>query len=400
MVYSYPARALIDIAALTHNAKRLLAQAPAPAHLGVVKADAYGHGHASVAVALARAGYPAVGVAQIEEALSVRDALDLAGFSDVKLFSWVIPADGTLVATEAIERGIEVAASTPVQVAMLSDCASAAHPARLHLKVDTGMSRAGATLAEFADLVDAALAAPGIRVVGVWSHLACADDFSEGALQATAHQKEVFDSACSLLQQRGVTDVVRHIGATSVTFWHPQLHYDMVRDGIGLYGLTPNPVTASSEELGLLPVMNLEANLMQVKRIPAGSLVSYGGTWVAPTDRWLGLVPLGYGDGVPRHASNQAEVSVYSSAAPGGTFRAKVAGRVCMDQFMIDLGPAVTPEGVEIPAPAVAGDSVVLFGNPTRYPGCPSVDDWAQACDTINYEIVTRLGSRVPREYV
>ncbi|MDO5061117.1 MAG: alanine racemase [Actinomycetaceae bacterium] len=397
MVYSYPARALIDINALTHNAKLLLRKAPETRHLGIVKADAYGHGHSSIAVALGRAGYQAIGVAQIEEALAVRDALDLAGFSDVMLFSWVIPADGTLVASEAIERGIEVAASTPVQVAMLADCATAENPARLHLKLDTGMSRAGATLVEFPQLVEAALASDSLKIVGLWSHLACADDFSEDALKATANQKAIFDAGCEILSSYGVTDFIRHIGATSVTFWHPQLHYDMVRDGIGLYGLTPNPKLASSDELGLMPVMNLVANLMQVKRVAAGAIVSYGGTWKAPTDRWLGLVPLGYGDGVPRHASNTAEVSVYSS---GKMQRAKVVGRVCMDQFMIDLGPAVDEKGMELPAPAVPGDSAVLFGNPERFPGCPSVDEWAQACDTINYEIVTRLGSRVPREYV
>ncbi|EEH64697.1 alanine racemase [Gleimia coleocanis DSM 15436] len=397
MVYSYPARALIDIAAITHNAKLLLAKAPNTQHLGVVKADAYGHGHASVAVALARAGYRAIGVAQIEEALAVRDALDIAGFYDVMLFSWVIPADGTLVASEAIERGIEVAASTPVQVAMLNDCAMLRNPARLHLKIDTGMSRAGATLDEFAQLIEDALAAPNIKIVGVWSHLACADELTEDGMAATNAQKDVFDRACQMLSDYGVRDFTRHLGATSVTLWHPQLQYDMVRDGIGIYGLTPNPETASSEELGLMPVMNLSANLMQVKRIKQGAKVSYGGTWVAETDRWLGLVPLGYGDGVPRHASNHAEVSVY---AGGRVMRCPVVGRVCMDQFMIDLGPAVDAQGVDLPAPAVAGDTAVLFGNPERFPGCPSVDDWAQACDTINYEIVTRLGSRVPREYV
>lgn len=397
MVYSYPARALIDIEALTHNAKLLMRKAPQTQHLGIVKADAYGHGHASVAVALARAGYQAIGVAQIEEALTVRDALDLAGFSDVMLFSWVIPADGTLVASEAIERGIEVAASTPVQAAMLADCATAKNPARLHLKLDTGMSRAGATLEEFPALIEAALASKSLKIVGIWSHLARADEFSKDGVEATAAQKAVFDAGCKLLTDAGVTDFTRHIGATSVTLWHPELCYDMVRDGIGLYGLTPNPEVASSEELGLMPVMNLVANLMQVKRVKAGATVSYGGTWTAPTDRWLGLVPLGYGDGVPRHASNAAEVSVYSG---NHQQRAKVVGRVCMDQFMIDLGPATGADGKPLPAPAVAGDAAVLFGNPEKFPGCPSVDEWAQACDTINYEIVTRLGSRVPREYV
>ncbi|MCS4484577.1 alanine racemase [Gleimia sp. 6138-11-ORH1] len=397
MVYSYPARALIDISALTHNAKLLMQKAPQTRHLGIVKADAYGHGHASIAVALARAGYQAIGVAQIEEALTVRDALDLAGFSDVTLFSWVIPADGTLVATEAIERGIEVAASTAVQVAMLADCANPQNPARLHLKIDTGMSRAGATLEEFPALVEAALASDSLKIVGIWSHLSHADEFSEGGVEATAMQKEVFEAGCKLLSEAGVTDFIRHLGATSVTLWHPELRYDMVRDGIGLYGLTPNPAVATSAELGLMPVMNLVANLMQVKRVVAGATVSYGGTWKAPTDRWLGLVPLGYGDGVPRHASNAAEVSVYSGQRQ---LRAKVVGRVCMDQFMIDLGPAVDENGQALPPPAVAGDATVLFGNPLKFPNCPSVDDWAKACNTINYEIVTRLGSRVPREYV
>ena len=183
--------------------------------------------------------------------------------------------------------------------------------------------------------------------------------------------------------------------ATGGLLWHPAARMDLVRVGIGLYGLSPDPSVATSAELGLRPVMRLESALVQVKRIDAGQAVSYGGTWSAPTDRWVGLVPLGYSDGVPRAASSAGPVSV-------GGLRTSVVGRVCMDQVVIDLGPAVDETGAPLPAAARVGDTAVLWGSPepSGQEAVPTADEWAQACGTINYEIVTRLGARIPRCYV
>ena len=212
---------------------------------------------------------------------------------------------------------------------------------------------------------------------------------------------------------------MRHLAATAGLLWHPAARLDLVRAGIGLYGLSPDPAVATSADLGLRPAMRLEAPLVQVKRVPAGQAVSYGGTWTAPTDRWLGLVPLGYADGVPRAASGTGPVTVLTASGP---YRTRVVGRVCMDQLVIDLGPAwgvpdATTEDAQdgdagqdsaqgtsgLPtrrAPAAAGDTAVLWGDPATTPGVPTADDWARACGTINYEIVTRLGPHVPRVYV
>ena len=170
---------------------------------------------------------------------------------------------------------------------------------------------------------------------------------------------------------------------------------DLVRVGIGLYGLSPDPSVATGAELGLRPAMRLESPLVQVKRIEAGQAVSYGGTWSAPTDRWVGLVPLGYSDGIPRAASSAGPVGVGSLMTP-------IVGRVCMDQVVIDLGPARDETDALLPAPAQVGDTAVLWGAPDAVgqETVPTADEWAQACGTINYEIVTRLGARVPRCYV
>jgi len=170
---------------------------------------------------------------------------------------------------------------------------------------------------------------------------------------------------------------------------------DLVRVGIGLYGLSPDPSVATGAELGLRPAMRLESPLLQVKRIEAGQAVSYGGTWSAPTDRWVGLVPLGYSDGIPRAASSAGPVGV-------GSLMTSVVGRVCMDQVVVDLGPAVDETGAPLPAPARVGETAVLWGAPevSDQEAIPTADDWAQASGTINYEIVTRLGTRVPRCYV
>ncbi|EPD30989.1 alanine racemase [Gleimia europaea ACS-120-V-Col10b] len=386
----YPAVAEVDVAALVANAARMRHFAPEVRHLGIVKADAYGHGRHQVARALALAGYDILGIAQLAEALELSDFLKREGFSQVSVFSWILPVADEAAIRQAIEAGIELSVSNLDQLHLIE---RQGLPARIHLKVDTGMGRAGAISTEFPALALAASKAKHANVVGVWSHLARADEAGEEGKQATRLQIKIFNEAVQAAANVGLTGFARHLAATSGQIWHEDAHFDMVRDGIGLYGLSPDPHHSASLDLGLQPVMTLKADLVQVKRVPRGQTVSYGGTWVAPTDRWLGLVPLGYGDGIPRHAAGKGPVSVYTRA---GRIDTRVVGRVCMDQFVIDLGPVAGSQ-----PPALAGDTVVLFGNPKaeNTPGCPLADDWAQACGTINYEIITRLGARVPRAY-
>ena len=252
------------------------------------------------------------------------------------------------------------------------------------------MSRAGAVPEDVAALAAAARTAQDIgavEVVGLWSHLSRADEPDSGS---TEDHLERFLEAEAQVRATGLAPGIRHLAATGGLLWHPGARLDLVRAGIGLYGLSPDPHVATSPELDLHPAMRLEARLTQVKQVPAGQAVSYGGTWQAPTRRWLGLVPLGYGDGIPRAAASAGPVTV-------GGLRTHVVGRTCMDQVVIDLGPAVDDDGVPLPAPAAAGDVVVLWGDPATSPGAPTADEWAEVCSTINYEIVTRLGARVPR---
>ncbi|MDO5720709.1 MAG: alanine racemase [Actinomycetaceae bacterium] len=386
---AYAGWARIDNAALAHNARMLRQSAPAQEHMGIVKADAYGHGAVPVSRALIEAGYRMLGIAQIDEALTVRRALGAAA-DNTRIFSWIIPPAHEGALREAVRAGIELSAST---VADILAIAAIGIPARIHLKVDTGMSRAGALIEDFPALVAAAVQARdrGVETVGIWSHLACADEVGGLAQRATDRQIEIFQRALEIAAEGGLGHVTRHLAATSGQLWHPSARYDLVRDGIGLYGLTPNPQHATTVELGLRPVMTVGAPLMLVKHLRAGTAVSYGGTWTAPHDTWIGLIPLGYGDGVPRLASNRARVSVYTEA---GVIDAPIIGRVCMDQFVVKLGQGTS-------APARIGDTAILFGDPSRADtrGCPTADEWAEACQTINYEIVTRIGPRVPRVY-
>lgn len=405
-------RAVIDLDALAHNA-RVLADVAGVPWMAVVKADAYGHGLGPVALTCLRAGATWLGVAQLAEALHLRGLLDASGVArplpgrdpdpgHPRLLCWLAPVLSPERAAvpgsplrAALEADLDLSASTTGQLAAVAAAGAAgraarpgATPARIHLKVDTGMSRAGAVASGLPALADAARGAQeagDVEVVGLWSHLSRADEPASGS---TEEHLSRFRAAEQVVREAGLSPRVRHLAATGGLLWHPAARLDLVRAGIGLYGLSPDPGVATVDELGLRPVMRLEAPLTQVKRVPAGRAVSYGGTWTAPTDRWLGLVPLGYADGLPRTASSAGPVAVNG-------VRTSVVGRVCMDQVVIDLGP---DDGGG--APAAAGDLAVLWGDPTAAgadPATPTAQDWAQACGTIGYEIVTRLGARVPR---
>ena len=404
-------RAVIDLEAVAHNG-RLLAQTAGVPWMAVVKADAYGHGLGPIALTALSAGASWLGVAQLAEALTLRALLDEAGVARPveepsgqapRVLSWLLPVmDPARAACEdsplraALKADLDLSVSTLSQLEALAAAARAqATTARLHLKVDTGMSRGGAMAEDLPALAAAlrrAVDEGAVDVVGLWSHLSRADEPTSGS---TEEHLVRYRQAERIVREAGLTPSIHHLAATGGLLWHPEARMDLVRAGIGLYGLSPAPSVTTGAELGLRPAMRLESELVQVKRIDVGQAVSYGGTWSAPTDRWVGLVPLGYSDGVPRAASSTGPVGI------GGMMTA-IVGRVCMDQVVIDLGPAQDETGSSLPAPAQVGDTAVLWGAPDALgqEAVPTVDEWAQACGTINYEIVTRLGARIPRCYV
>ena len=398
----YPSSAAVDLAAIRHNLGVLRAAAPGALQLATVKANAYGHGLLPVARAALDGGADWLGVAQLAEAFTLRHGLDEAGVAraDAPILAWISTSSSDFAA--AIEADIDLSVSWTWVLADI--CAAArevGRPARVHVKIDTGMSRAGSTLADLPALASALRMAADdglVDIVGAWSHMSRADDPSEAGNASTASHVRIFEEGLAILADAGITPRIRHLSATSGILWHPEAHYDMVRAGIGLYGLSPDPAVATSEQLGLIPALELRAPLTSVKVIEEGTPASYGGTWVAPTRRWIGLVPLGYGDGILRAVSNKARVVVHTASGP---FNAPLIGRVCMDQFMVDLGPAEgspgTPTARSGQAPAIPGDIATLFGSGIG--GEALADDWAQAAGTINYEIVTHLGAHIPRIY-
>ena len=215
-----------------------------------------------------------------------------------------------------------------------------------------------------------------VRVTGLWSHFACADEPDH---PANAAQRKSFDEACALAEDAGLRPEVRHLANSAGALLHPDARHDLVRLGIASYGLSPAPDVVTEEALGLVPAMTVRGVVVLTKELAAGDGVSYGHTFVAPEPMRVALVPMGYGDGIPRHASSTAEVLVDGVRAP-------VLGRICMDQFVVGA-----PE-------ARAGDEVVLFGPGSQ--GEPTATDWARWCGTINYEIVTRMGGRQTRLWV
>jgi alanine racemase len=373
------AEIVVDLDAISDNVATLRArvreQAPNALMMTVVKADGYGHGLVGSARAARAGGADWLGVAVLEEALALRAAGDTG-----PLLAWLaVPGEDY---TGAVETGVDLTAYSPAQVAEIAAAARAVgFRARLQLKVDTGLSRGGATEAAWPALVEAAADAEqsgAVQVTGVWSHFACSDEPDHPSNEL---QEKAFVHALQVVDAFGIEPEVRHLSNSGGALLRPWSAYDMVRCGIASYGLSPAPDVVTSRELGLVPAMTARARLALVKGLDAGASVSYGHTWTADRDTTVGLVPVGYGDGVPRHASSTAKVLAAGEQRP-------IAGRVCMDQLVVDLDDAE----------AEAGEWAVLFGNGED--GAPTAQDWAEACGTISYEIVTRIGGRFRRRYV
>ncbi|UBU14379.1 alanine racemase [Nonomuraea gerenzanensis] len=369
-----PAEARVDLAAIRHNVALLKERAGGVEVMGAVKADAYGHGLVPTSEAVLEGGASRLGTAFVREALELR-----AGGVSAPILSWLITPGEPL--DEALAAGIELSAA---DARLLDEIAAAARrtgrTARLHLEADTGMSRGGSPLAAWPGLLERALAlrAEGVlEIVGLWSHFACADLPGHPSIE---RQLEAYETALKLAEQVGAagSGVIRHLANSAAAVTLPAARFDLVRPGIAMYGLSPIPELG---DFGLRPAMTLTARVGLVKRVTEGSGVSYGHLYTTERETTLGLVPLGYADGVLRHATGRAEVLA-------GGRRRLIAGRVCMDQFMIDMGDD----------PLSAGDEVVLFGPGDG--GEPTAQEWADTLGTITHEIVTRIGARVPRVHV
>ncbi|HLL66108.1 MAG TPA: alanine racemase [Micromonosporaceae bacterium] len=361
----------IDLDAITGNVARLRAGTSAEV-MAVVKADGYGHGMVPAARAALAGGATWLGVCTLDEALALR----AAGIT-APVLAWLL-APG-LPLHRAVSADVDLSAASLAGLAELVEAGRlAGRPTRVHLKADTGLGRGGAGLADWPALVEAAAKAQAdgaIEVVGVWSHFANADapEHPTNNGQLTA-----FRAAVAAAEAAGLTPRYRHLANSAATLVRPDTHFNLVRPGLAVYGLSPMPGRAA--EFGLRPAMSVRARVALAKRVPAGQGVSYGHAYTTDRETTLALIPLGYADGVPRIAGNAGPVAL------GGRVR-HIAGRVCMDQIVLDCGDA----------PVAAGDVAVLIG---PGPGEPTADDWAEVCATINYEIVTRMGSsRVPRVY-
>ncbi len=363
---THNAELVVDLDQYRANLAALRAAAPGALQMAVVKADAYGHGMVPVARA-ARDVADWLGVATPAEALTLRAAGD-AG----PLLCWLTVPGAPF--TELAEAGVEVTASTADQLAAIAD---ASDLARAQLKVDTGLSRNGALGPQWDELVATAArlqAAGRIRITGVWSHFACADEPHD---PANDRQEQVFVAAVDDLRAAGIDPGLRHLANSAAVVTRPSSHFDLVRVGIASYGIAPDPAVPVPQ---VRPVLTARTVLANVKRVPAGAAVSYGRRWIADRTTTLGLVPVGYGDGIHRTASNRAEVGFAGERLP-------VRGTICMDQMVVDLGDRS----------ARIGDPVTLFGPGDD--GEPSAQDWADAAGTIAYEIVTRLQGRWSRTY-
>ncbi|ORW98951.1 alanine racemase [Mycolicibacillus trivialis] len=367
------AEAAIDLGAIAHNIGVLREKAGSAQVMAVVKADGYGHGAAQVARAAVGAGAAELGVATIDEALALR-----ADGVTAPVLAWLHRPGTDFAPALAADVGIGISSVNQLD-ALLDAVTRTGRTATVTVKVDTGMNRNGARAAEFPALLDAlrrAAADDAIRLRGLMSHLACADepDHPSNNLQA-----QRFSELLTMAADHGVRFEVAHLANSPATMTRPDLAYDMVRPGVAVYGLSPLPHLG---DLGLIPAMTLKTTVVLVRPLRTGEGVSYGQTWIADRDTTVALLPIGYADGVFRPLSGRFEVLINGR-------RRRNVGRVCMDQFVVDLGPG--------PVDVDEGDEAVLFG--PGQAGEPLAQDWADMLGTIHYEVVTSPRGRVTRTY-
>jgi alanine racemase len=365
-----PTRIRIDLDALTHNLRALRAHAGVPV-MGIVKANAYGHGLVPVGLHLQAQGVEQLGVAFLEEGVALRRA-------GVTVPILVMGGIFGPQAAALISNDLEITVSSIDKLRQVEAAAGAlGRKAVVHLKIDTGMERIGVHSYHAGPFIEAAVASRWCTVKGVYSHLACADD-PDSAM--TGQQLGRFLEACAHFERIGAPMPIRHLANSGGVLHFPASHLDLVRPGIALYGVLPDP--AARATVALRPVLSLASQVVYFKVVPAGQTVSYGATWAPPADTRLVTIPIGYGDGWPRALSSRGEVLIRGRRLP-------MVGRVCMDQFMVDLGPQGT---------AYNEDEVVLIG--TQDGAAIRCEDVAAAAGTIPYEILVNLNGRIPRDYV
>ena len=364
-----PSRIRIDLDALSHNLQAIRAQVGVPV-MGIVKANAYGHGLVQVARHLQAQGVDQLGVAFVEEGIALRKAgitapiLVLGGIFGPQVAQFIVHDLEITVSSLDKLRQVEAAAE------------SLGRKAIIHLKIDTGMERVGVHSYSCGPFIEAAAASKWCVLKGTYSHLACADD---PASPMTLQQLARFEDACAHFERIGAPMPLRHLANSGGVLHFPQTWLDLVRPGIVLYGVLPDP--ASKPTIDVRPALSLVSQVVYFKVVRAGNTVSYGATWTAERDTRVVTIPIGYGDGFPRALSSRGQVLIHGHRQP-------LIGRMCMDQFMVDLGPEGT---------AYNEDEVVLIGR--QGPETVSAEDVAQLAGTIPYEILTGLNERIPREY-
>ncbi len=366
--------ATIDLGAIAHNVQAIQSHIGNADIMAVVKADAYGHGLVQSARAAIAGGATWLGVALLSEAIELRQA----GIT-TPILAWLYTADDQI--DQCIAQDVEIAVNSLWAVDMIADQAKQLNViARVQIKVDTGLGRNGVTMADLTQLSERLLHhqnAGTLQVTGVMSHFAYAD---EPTHQTVLDQTHRFDHALEIIRGIGLTPQHIHLANSAAIMSLPDTTYTMVRPGIAIFGIAPSP-QISNVGIDLKPAMSVYSPVVLVRDVPAGTGVSYGHQYVTATESRLALIPAGYADGIPRHASNRAPLLLNQK-------QFTIAGRVCMDQFSIDIGNH----------PVAVGDVACLFGDPAK--GEPSIDAWATACDTINYEIMTRIGPRSHRTFI
>lgn len=372
----------IDLDAISHNTREIRRlTAPSAEIVGVVKADGYGHGAVEVSKCILQNGVTRLAVSQLDEAIQLRQH--------------GIQAPILLLSDLEPERTDALLAYDVAQIVFtrefaqfLSERASAAGKIlKIHIKLDTGMGRVGFRGEDpqtVEDILEIA-SMPGLYIEGIFTHFAVSDEAGEEDVAYTKRQFDLFQQVCTALKARGLQIPLCHVANSAAILRLPETHLDAVRAGIILYGFHPSSVTAGGEAK-LLPAMTFKARLTAVKKVPAGTSLSYGCTYTTKRESVIATVPVGYADGYFRALSNKARVLIQGMSAP-------ICGRVCMDQFMVDVTDLVA-QGLQV----CVGDEVVLMGRQGDEE--ISAEELARLCGTINYEIICSPGKRVPKRYL
>jgi alanine racemase len=367
------AEAVVDLGAIEHNVRLLREHAGRAQVMAVVKADGYGHGATQVARASLAAGAAELGVATVDEALALR-----ADGISAPVLAWLHPPG--IDFGPALLADVQIAVSSVRQLDELLDAVRrTGRTATVTVKVDTGLNRNGVPPAQYPSMLAAlrqAVAEDAVRPRGLMSHMVHADRPDSPINNVQAQR---FTDMVAQARNQGPRFEVVHLANSSTTMSRPDLAFDLVRPGIAVYGLSPVPELG---DMGLIPAMTVKCAVALVKSIRAGEGVSYGHTWIADRDTNLALLPIGYADGVFRMLGGRLDVLINGRRRPG-------VGRICMDQFLVDLGPG--------PLDVAEGDEAILFGPGTR--GEPTAQDWADLLGTIHYEVVTSPRGRITRTY-